>query len=275
LSDTLIAELVAADEVLVSSPLYNFGPPSALKAYLDHVVRFGRTIGADERGSFGLLRGKSVFIVTARGGTVSSKVSGSDFQGPLLQSVFHYMGFERVEWVSLEGTALGGRQLESSLARARLQVDAWFKSQPMLPDEDGIEWQGMFSSCDRAEINALRAGQVSAILAGDAEAYAKLCTDDIRLMLQGYDAVVGRQQFLECETRLFQTTRFTAMRQIPSRVEQQGQLAVETGRQEVQTAIGAAQAESFKAQRKYLHVLRKTAEGWRFAILMSNNSVMT
>lgn len=63
------------------------------------------------------------------------------------------------------------------------------------------------------------------------------------------------------------------MRQIPLRVERQDDLAVESGRQELATATGSAQTESFKARRKYTHVLRKTAAGWRFAVLMSNNSL--
>ncbi|HXG47080.1 MAG TPA: NAD(P)H-dependent oxidoreductase [Methylomirabilota bacterium] len=64
--DRLIAQLAAADDVLVSRPLHNFGPPSALKAYVDHVVRVGRTFTTSEHEFAGLLKGNSACIVTAR-----------------------------------------------------------------------------------------------------------------------------------------------------------------------------------------------------------------
>ena len=196
-----------------------------------------------------------------------------DFQGPLLENTFRFIGFERVEWIALEGTGLGRDLLAQNLDRAGAQIHAWFTPPDGQRTEEGVEWRGPFSAEDRAEINALRAGQVAAILAGDAGAYGKLCAEDVVLMLQGREAVWGLGPFLECEAGLFRTTRFTEMRQIPQRIERQGQLAVEIGRQEVLTAAGAAMADSFQARRKYTHVLRKTAAGWRFAVLMSNNSL--
>jgi len=273
LSDALIAELQLADQVLVSSPLYNFNMPSTLKAYVDHVVRFGRTFGANERGYFGMLRGKSVCVVTARGGSASESADALDFQGPSLKAVFEFIGFERVDWIALEGTNDGDGRLMDNAARARAEIDALFDSSPAQAQHDDIEWLGAFTAQDRANINALRAGQVKAILSGDAEAYAQHCTEDVLLMLQGHDAVAGRANFLECERNLFRTTKFESMRQVPLRVERQGNLAVESGRQEVVTAAGSQQSESFKARRKYTHVLRKTSSGWRFAVLMSNNSL--
>lgn len=273
LSDELIAELKSAAQVLISSPLYNFNLPSTLKAYLDHVVRFGRTFGANESGYFGMLAGKSVCVVTARGGSAADGLDGLDFQGPSLKAVFEFLGFNRVDWIALTGTCNDDAQLETRAAQARFSLDALFDPQPAQPSADNIEWRGLFSLQDRDAINALRAAQVRAILAGDAQSYARHCTDDVLLMLQGRDVVSGRAQFLECETQLFRTTKFEAMQQIPLRVERQGNLAVESGRQELATVTGSAQAESFKARRKYTHVLRKTAAGWRFAVLMSNNSL--
>jgi len=273
LSDELVAELKSAEQVLISSPLYNFNLPSTLKAYLDHVVRFGQTFGANESGYFGMLAGKSVCVVTARGGNVSDGADGLDFQGPSLKAVFEFLGFNQVDWIALMGTNNDDGQLETRVAEARSAMDALFDPKPAQPSTDNIEWRGVFTSHDRDAINALRAAQVRAILAGDAPSYARHCTDDVLLMLQGRDVVSGRAQFLECETQLFRTTKFEVMQQIPVRVERQGDLAVESGRQELATAPGSAQMESFKARRKYMHVLRKTAAGWRFAVLMSNNSI--
>lgn len=273
LSDRLIAELKVADQVLVSSPLYNFNVPSPLKAYIDHVLRFGRTFGANAHGYFGLLSGKSVCLVTTRGGPPNDGLSGRDFQGPSLRAAFEFIGFKRVDWIALEGTNDDDGELTRRTTEAHSALDALFEPRLPSPESNGVEWHGDFSVQDRNAINALRTSQAKAIVAGDAEAYALLCADDILLMLQGHDVVLGRDRFLECERRLFQATKFAALRQIPLRVERQGNLAVESGRQESSTAQGAAQLESFKAHRKYTHVLRRTAAGWRFAVLMSNNSL--
>jgi FMN-dependent NADH-azoreductase len=271
LSDALVAELSAANDVVVSSPVYNFGAPSPLKAYVDHVVRFGRTFTATEGGYAGLLPGRSACILTARGGAPSGRADDPDFLGPFLQAVFRFLGFTRAEWIALEGTSRG-EGLEDGAARARAQVDAWFDAGGDATPE-GAYWCDGFSASDRAEIDGLRAAQVRAVLAGDAAAYAELCADDVFLMLQGQDVVAGREAFLACEAALFRGTRFVAMEQQPLRVERQGPLAVEVGRQEVQTAAGATQAAAFRARRKYTHVLRRTTRGWRFAVLMSSNSI--
>ncbi len=273
LSDQLIAELEAADQVVISSPLYNFSTPSGLKAYLDHIVRFGRTFDANGRRYIGRLRGRNVCLITARGGQPSDGVESSDFQGPLLNAVFRFIGFERTDWIALEGTGNDDGRLHVRIARARSEVEGLLAENPPARQTDVMVWLGEFTAQDRAEITALRNAQVGAIVSGDAGAYARLCTEDVLLMLPGRDVVTGRPAMLECEAQLFKSTRFEVMRQFPLRVERAGNLAVESGRQEIVTAPESAGAEAFKARRKYLHTLRKTAEGWRFVALMSNNSL--
>lgn len=273
LSDALIAELKAADHVLISSPLYNFTIPSTLKAYIDHVVRSGQTFDANERGYVGLLKGKSACIVTACGGSPSAGGADVlDFQGPYLTAVLKFMGFDTVDLIAIEGTSDEGT-LKSNVARAHAQIDRLSCWEDAMAQDDNIQWIGAFTAEDREEIEALRAAQMAAIARGDAEAYGRLCTDDILLMLQGHDVVGGRNNFLECESALFRATKFQSLRQLPIRVERRGELAVEVGRQETVVAPDSAEAEAFKARRKYTHVLRQTPEGWRFAVLMSNNSV--
>ncbi len=267
ISDELIEELSAADDVVVASALYNFNAPSTLKAYIDHVIRAGRTFAAGEHGFTGLLRGRSACLITARGGR-----DGEDHQAAFLQTAFRFMGFDRVEWISLEGTAMGGEQLERGLAEALMAIDAWF-APPEPTRRDPVEWRGTFSASDRAEIHALRDGQVRAILAGDAIAYSRLCTEDVVLMLQGQEAAFGKAAFIDVESKLFGSVRFTTMMQVPLRVERQGAMAVEVGVSEVATSSGGRQADCYRARRKYTHVLRKTSDGWRFAVLMSNNSL--
>jgi ketosteroid isomerase-like protein len=133
-------------------------------------------------------------------------------------------------------------------------------------------WIGEFSPEDQEEINSLRAKQIYAIENGSANVYRDLCTDDILLMLQGNDVVAGKSDFYESELKLFSNVKFESIKQIPIRIERQGNLAVEVGRQEIAVAASAESSKNYKSDRKYSHILRKTSEGWRFAVLMSNNS---
>ena len=107
LSDLLISELQAADEILISSPLYNLSTPSRLKAWIDQVVRSGKTFAVDETGDYrGLLAGKVAYLVLARG----SKYSGTemekfDFQIPYLQAILGFMGIRVNEIFLLDGSS--------------------------------------------------------------------------------------------------------------------------------------------------------------------------
>lgn len=123
LSDILIAELKSADDVVISSALYNCNIPSSLKAWLDHIVRFGHTISAGDKGTVGLMGGKSVCVLTARGG---SPAFSPDYQGPALEAIFQYLGFTRINWISLEGTKMLDDAMDSRIAKARAAVDALF-----------------------------------------------------------------------------------------------------------------------------------------------------
>src|SRR5690606_21926297 len=111
----------------------------------------------------------------------------------------------------------------------------------------------------------------NAIMAADSEAYAALCADDIQLMVPGHDIVSGKEAFIEAELKLFQKARFEKFTKMPVKVERQGDFAVETGRQDVvMKTKGAAQEGVFAAKQKYLHIYRLTSDGWRYAVLMSN-----
>jgi uncharacterized protein (TIGR02246 family) len=135
-----------------------------------------------------------------------------------------------------------------------------------------LKWIGEFLLEDYEGINALRSQQVFSIASGDANTYRDLCTDDILLMLQGNDVAIGKSAFYECELNLFLKVKFESIEQTPIRVERQGNLAVEVGRQELVIAASSESPKDYKSYRKYSHVMRKTDEGWRFAVLMSNNS---
>lgn len=262
LSDALIAELSSADHVLISSPLYNLTFPSTLKAYFDHVVRNGCTFTQVEGRYVGLLTGKSATVVTTRGGVTSPAVE-DEFQTRYLRAILAFIGITKVDMISLEGMAEDEASRARRIKRARAEIDKLFTS----PGEP--VWLGPFTEEDRREIGALRDAQAAAIQQGDAEAYARLCTDDIHLMIPGHDVISGRERFLACEAELFRGASFASFKKTPERIERSGDLAVEVGRQEVAMRRGGTTGV-FAARQKYTHVFRRTAQGWRFAVLMSN-----
>jgi FMN-dependent NADH-azoreductase len=124
LSDELIAELRAADLLLISTPMYNFSLPSALKAWIDQVVRIGHTFSfSPESGFTGLLSGKRAIIVTASGAAFSSEaMRPMNFLAPYLKTLLGFLGFREVEVISLEGTTIDAAALERSQAAAQAQI---------------------------------------------------------------------------------------------------------------------------------------------------------
>ncbi|MDE2514721.1 MAG: FMN-dependent NADH-azoreductase [Rhodospirillales bacterium] len=124
-SDALIAELEAADTLVIAVPLYNFSVPSTLKAWIDHIARAGRTFRYTETGPVGLLTGKRAVIVSARGGVYSQgPAAGLDFALPWLRAVLGFVGITEVEVVTAEGLAMGEAAAKAGLARAEAAVDA-------------------------------------------------------------------------------------------------------------------------------------------------------
>jgi FMN-dependent NADH-azoreductase len=122
LSDTLIDELIAADVVVLAVPMHNFGVPSTLKAWIDHVVRAGRTFAYSNNGPEGLLKGKRAILVLARGGVYSEgPAKPFDFQEPYLRTVLGFIGLADIEVVRVEGVAVGAIGAEKALASAMVQ----------------------------------------------------------------------------------------------------------------------------------------------------------
>jgi FMN-dependent NADH-azoreductase len=124
--DRLIAELEAADTVVLAVPMYNFSVPSTLKAWIDHVARAGRTFRYTASGPEGLLTGKTVFVVTGRGGvyTGDSPAKVLDFQEPYLRAVLRFLGLDDVTFIHVEGLKIGPEAAEQGLARARATIAA-------------------------------------------------------------------------------------------------------------------------------------------------------
>ncbi len=123
LSDELVEELETADVIVIGAPMHNFGLSTGLKAWIDHVVRVGKTFRYTEAGHEGLLKGKKVFVLTARGGNYSetSPTHAMDHQAPHLRTVLGFMGLDDVTFIHAQGVALGEggvRDAEAEIAVA-------------------------------------------------------------------------------------------------------------------------------------------------------------
>ncbi len=120
-SDKLIDELQNADVIVLGLPLYNFGIPSTLKAWIDHVARAGVTFRYTETGPVGLLTGKKVYVFAARGG----KYVGTplDSQTDYIRSFFGFLGMSDIEFVYAEGLAMGEEPKQAALAKAHQDME--------------------------------------------------------------------------------------------------------------------------------------------------------
>jgi len=121
-SDALIGELRRADVVVLGLPMYNFGVPSTLKAYFDHVARVGETFKYTEKGPVGLLTGKKVYVFAARGGMYAG--TPNDTQTPFIRTFLSFLGMSDIEFVYAEGLAISEASKQHSLARAEAVIDA-------------------------------------------------------------------------------------------------------------------------------------------------------
>src|SRR5258706_3304265 len=119
-SDGLIAQLRRADVIVLGLPMYNFGVPSQLKAWFDHIARAGLTFKYTEKGAVGLLTGKKAYIAAARGGLYAG--TPADTQSAYVKSFLAFLGIGDVEFVYAEGLAISAESREKSLAAARASV---------------------------------------------------------------------------------------------------------------------------------------------------------
>jgi FMN-dependent NADH-azoreductase len=119
-SDALVAELEEADVLVIGVPIYNFGIPAALKAWVDLVARARRTFRYTETGPVGLLTGKRAFLAVASGGTaVGSEI---DFATGYLRHVLGFLGITEVEIVAADRAMARGQSAVLEAARARIEA---------------------------------------------------------------------------------------------------------------------------------------------------------
>lgn len=122
LDDALIAEIQSHDVIVLGVPMYNFGVPVQLKAWIDAIARAGVTFRYTATGPVGLLEGKTVYVALARGGLYRD--TPNDSQVPYLRSVLGFLGLVDVRFVYAEGLNMGAEAAAKGFAQAEADIAA-------------------------------------------------------------------------------------------------------------------------------------------------------
>lgn len=122
LSDTLIAEVNAADTLVIAAPMYNFTIPTQLKNWIDLIARAGVTFKYTDSGVQGLFENKKAVVITTRGGI--HKGSTTDVVTPYLKTVLGFVGISEVEFVYAEALNMGEEPAAKGIESAQSQLDA-------------------------------------------------------------------------------------------------------------------------------------------------------
>src|SRR5438876_8419984 len=120
-SDALIDELKRADVLVLGLPMYNFGVPSTLKAYIDHIARAGATFKYTEKGPVGLLTGKKAYVFATRGGLYAG--TPLDTQTTYVRDMLRFLGIDDVEFVYAEGLAIDAERKAAALSQAQRAIE--------------------------------------------------------------------------------------------------------------------------------------------------------
>jgi FMN-dependent NADH-azoreductase len=128
-SEELIQELERSDFVVIATPMHNFTVPSALKAWIDHIVRIRRTFSVTAEGKAGTLRDRPVFFAVSSGGRYSGdRAHQPDFLTPYLKAILGTIGLHNLTFFSVEGTALGPDAVAEARTRTDQALHAHFSS---------------------------------------------------------------------------------------------------------------------------------------------------
>jgi FMN-dependent NADH-azoreductase len=121
-TETLIAELLDSDVIVIGAPMYNFSIPSQLKAWIDRVAQAGRTFRYTSEGAVGLAVGKKAIVVSSRGGIYAGTAfeAAMDHQESYLRTVLSFLGITDIAYVRAEGIGMG--QKDEALAAAARQI---------------------------------------------------------------------------------------------------------------------------------------------------------
>lgn len=126
LSNELVDEFLGADRYVFGIPMYNFSVPANFKAYLDQIVRPGRTVSFEETGSTGLVHNKQATIVTTSGGSYSegSPTQSYDLETPYLRLILGFMGITDIEFIHAGGFDSGDEARSLAIANAKSAIEA-------------------------------------------------------------------------------------------------------------------------------------------------------
>jgi FMN-dependent NADH-azoreductase len=128
-SNALIHELDRADIVVIGTPMHNFTVPSALKAWIDHVVRVRRTFNVTPQGKVGTLRDRPVFVAVSSGGRFSGESARQpDFLTPYLKAVFGIVGLHNLTFFSLQGTVLSEEAVAEARNKTHEAIEEYFST---------------------------------------------------------------------------------------------------------------------------------------------------
>ncbi|MEJ2766270.1 NAD(P)H-dependent oxidoreductase [Photobacterium sp. MCCC 1A19761] len=123
LSNQLISELINADFVIIASPMHNYSLPSALKSWVDHVVRAGRTFNISPTGKHGVLNDKPVYVLVSSGGRFSGKEAyQADFFTPYMKEVMTTIGLKNIQFFTIEGTVGSHEAVREKIESVQNQV---------------------------------------------------------------------------------------------------------------------------------------------------------
>ena len=127
-SDVWVDQFLSADVIVLGMPMYNFSLPSVVKAYIDQIVRVGRTFKYTPTGPVGLVNAtKEMYFVTSSGAIYSEgSLKSLDFVEPYLRSIFGFLGLSRFNFIRIEGTALGKASIDQMEMKAQDRLNELF-----------------------------------------------------------------------------------------------------------------------------------------------------
>ena len=120
-SNATMDQFLASDVIVIGAPMYNFGIPSTLKAWIDRIAVAGKTFRYTESGPEGLAGNKTVIVASGRGG-IYGEASPADFQEAYLRQVFNFLGITDVQFVRAEGVAYSPQHRADALAAAHASI---------------------------------------------------------------------------------------------------------------------------------------------------------
>ncbi|KHN56701.1 NAD(P)H-dependent oxidoreductase [Dickeya fangzhongdai] len=123
ISEQLVSEFLANDVIVIGAPMYNFSVSSQLKSWLDRIAQTGKTFKYTEKGPVGLSGGRTIIVVSARGGFYTEQpFAGMDFQERYLQAFFRFLGITDIYFIRAEGTSKGDEIKNHEIKNAKASI---------------------------------------------------------------------------------------------------------------------------------------------------------